>query len=485
MKRLIHFKVLFVTFTLLFGAPLALAQQAEPAAPAADKAEDTAAEEKQDSSSQEVEINEDTYRQFMELKDANRQGDIIPETVYKPGSGLQKLDKLPEESQKHLRNELREIIVDGDPWQPGDENADYPYTPSEAASKNPALQKQEQEAWGELVDSYNQREAQIYADRAGNRAAMSPGDGNSGQPGSGANKEGKDGDDKEGVPGQESETQGNPGQDAAAGAFSPDAVNDPNAQGESGVSQNALQFLQSMGSAGNGAAEAAPGAQQPNTGQPGSPAASGNQAQAQTGQANASAPDSSVANSSQGAASNTTAQAGGASQNAMKYLQQAGAQGQQSGQDNSQSTAQNSSNDAAQGEQSRESGEAGEQGENEAASQGESKTLASQQTESAEKKVKVPIPEGDIAFTASESEEDSTAGSAQNALEYLKGENTGTGQAADAETETTPPAGTLNIQDLLHAQGVGGATGNATGTPDPDADKPPDETSSGKDGGGR
>jgi hypothetical protein len=483
MIKPMYFKALFVTLTLLFGAPLALAQQTE-SVPAGDEAENAAAEEKQDSSSQAVEINEDTYRQFMELKDANRQGDIIPETVYKPGSGLQKLDKLPEESQKHLRNELREIIVDGDPWQPGDENVDYPYTPSEAASKNPALQKQEKEAWGELVDSYNQREAQIYADRAGNRAAMSPGDGNGEQPGSGANKEGKDGDDMEGVPGQEAKEQGNPERDAAAGAFSPDAVKDPNAQSESGVSQNALQFLQNMGSSGNGGSQATPGAQQPNAGQPGSAAESANRAQAQTGQGNAGARDSGGAAGSQDSAANMAGQAGGTSQNAMKYLEQTAAQGQQSGQDNGQSTAQNSNSGSAQGEQSPATGQAGEQGKEQAATQGESKTLAEQQAESAEKAVKIPIPNGDIVFSASESEEDSTAGSAQNALDYLKSEGMNTGQATATETEATPPAGTLNIQDLLHAQGVGGSDGHNTGTADPGADKPPDETTTGKDGGG-
>jgi len=57
---------------------------------------------------------------------------IIPENIFKPESGSQKLDKLPEESQKHLRNQLREIIVQGNEWKPGDEETEYPYSPSAA-----------------------------------------------------------------------------------------------------------------------------------------------------------------------------------------------------------------------------------------------------------------------------------------------------------------------------------------------------------------
>ncbi len=145
---------------LLFALPV-IGQENEDALPVPGDVEATPAAAG-NPASQEVEINEDNYRQFMELKDANLQREVIPENVFKPGSGLQKLEKLPEESQKHLRNELREIIVQGDPWQPGDEQGEFPYTPSAAAANNPGLEKQEREAWGELVDSYNQREAQIY-----------------------------------------------------------------------------------------------------------------------------------------------------------------------------------------------------------------------------------------------------------------------------------------------------------------------------------
>jgi hypothetical protein len=95
--------------------PAGFAQDVEPATPAE-------AGEAEPAADQEVEINEDNYRQFMELKDAMRQRTVLPENAYQSQAGLQKLDKLPESSQKHLRNQLREVIVEGEAWQPGDED---------------------------------------------------------------------------------------------------------------------------------------------------------------------------------------------------------------------------------------------------------------------------------------------------------------------------------------------------------------------------
>ncbi|MGB5487471.1 MAG: hypothetical protein WBN06_08780, partial [Lysobacterales bacterium] len=170
MKKYFCLKVLSTLLVILF-IPSIFGQDNEPALPSIENAEGTVPAEPEVPAGQEVEINEDNYRQFMELKDPNFQREIIPENVFKPGSGLQKLEKLPEESQKHLRNQLREIIVQGDPWQPGDEETEYPYTPSAEASSNPALEKQELEAWGELVDSYHDRESQIYENSSGSQAA--------------------------------------------------------------------------------------------------------------------------------------------------------------------------------------------------------------------------------------------------------------------------------------------------------------------------
>ena len=87
-------------FFLILHVPLSLAQ---------DEASNEATEPKSAKApaGQEVEVNEDNYRQFMELKDARGQRNMLPEEDFKAGSCAQKLDKLPEASQKHLRNQLR------------------------------------------------------------------------------------------------------------------------------------------------------------------------------------------------------------------------------------------------------------------------------------------------------------------------------------------------------------------------------------------
>jgi len=188
---------------------------------------------------QEVEVNEDNYRQFMELKDARQQRDMLPENSYQSQAGAQKIDKLPEESQKHLRNELREIIIQGDQWQPGDENTDYPYVPSNAASTNRALQKKEADAWGELVDNYHKREAEIYGNASRSKAASST---------AGAAGEGSAGGNMgQGSEGQQASQQSNSKQSSTAGSYSPESSNDPNATSTEGVSQNAMEFLKGQG----------------------------------------------------------------------------------------------------------------------------------------------------------------------------------------------------------------------------------------------
>jgi len=202
------------------------------------------ASENTEVSRQEVEVNEDNYRQFMELKDTGLQRNVFPETAYKSQAQLQKLDKLPEESQKHLRNQLREIIVQGDPWKPGDEDTDYPYTASAAAIKNPSLQKQEAEAWGELVDNYHQREAQIYANSARSAAAAAPGSA-SGE-GSGNNGASAGNGAQQGGEGQQASQENSSRQNAAAGSYSPGASSRKEVKNAEGVSQNAMEFLKSQ-----------------------------------------------------------------------------------------------------------------------------------------------------------------------------------------------------------------------------------------------
>ena len=233
MKKHLKFAVL-LTVGVLLHTPPGFAQDDEAAEESESKNTNVPA-------SQEVEINEDNYRQFMELKNARQQRNILPEDAFKPNAGLQKLDKLPEESQKHLRNQLREIIVQGDQWQPGDEGKHYPYVPSEAASSSQELQKQEAEAWGELVDSYHRREAEIYENSARTQAAMAADGSSNGGSNSGNGSPG-DGTGQAGAAG-EGGPESRPEQSNSASSYSPTTSNDPNASNTGGVSQNAMEFL--------------------------------------------------------------------------------------------------------------------------------------------------------------------------------------------------------------------------------------------------
>jgi hypothetical protein len=120
MNKLVQLISLLTVMALLY-APVGFSQDNEPAetAPTGTETDAATPEDSDVPAGQEVEINEDNYRQFMELRDPLEQRSGIPEDAFKPGTGLQKLDKLPEESQKHLRNQLREVIVQSDQWKPG------------------------------------------------------------------------------------------------------------------------------------------------------------------------------------------------------------------------------------------------------------------------------------------------------------------------------------------------------------------------------
>ncbi len=244
---------IFLLATALLSAPTILAQDEAPAAEPA-PTENKAA--KGASHSQEVEYNEDNYRRFMELRDQQTEHSNLPTNAYQ--SGLKKLDELPEASQKHLRNQLREIILEGDAWAPGDEDKEYPYVASEGAQKDPELQQQEAEAWGELVGKYNEREAQIYAGAAAQSAAgAQAGEQQAAQAGSASGAEGDSAADSNSEAGNDGAGEQQPGQQqqsesaSAQDSYSPNAASnrqDPNAKSTGGVSQNAMEFLLQSGS---------------------------------------------------------------------------------------------------------------------------------------------------------------------------------------------------------------------------------------------
>ena len=136
--------------------------------------------------STEVDVNEENFRRSMELRDQNLQrSPDLTTGSYSSSTAQRALENLPEESQKHLREQMREVIVENGPWMPEDAGAEYPYVPSERAERNGSLQNREQAAWGEMVAEYHEREAAIHANAERIEAATAAADqsGQSGQPG--------------------------------------------------------------------------------------------------------------------------------------------------------------------------------------------------------------------------------------------------------------------------------------------------------------
>ena len=134
--------------------------------------EEPQAEPAQAPASDVVDVSEDNFRRSMELRDRELQrSPDLTTGSYSSSTGLQALEGLPEASQKHLREQLREVIVENGPWTPEDAGTAYPYVPSEQAEKSKTLAKREQQAWGEMVSEYHDREAAIHANAARTQAA--------------------------------------------------------------------------------------------------------------------------------------------------------------------------------------------------------------------------------------------------------------------------------------------------------------------------
>jgi len=324
MKTLIQFTNLSVIAIFLATAPV-FAQNEEPVTtlPPDTEIEESSAETEPVPAGQEVEVNEDNYRQFMELKDPHLQRNMLPENVYKSQTGTQKLDKLPEESQKHLRDQLREIILQGDQWKPGDEETEYPYVPSVAAATNQDLKNQEAEAWSELLGNYHQREAEIYQNASRSQAAAAnpgtPGKGTSDNKGTTGGAAGQSGE------GQQSGQESNSGQNSSDGSYSPGAASDPNATSTAGVSQNAMEFLNKSG---NESSEGSDNTTGPTTGNDGQAESKEHR---QAGQ-QASGEQKQIAGTSPGQNPDknpSEESTSGTSQNALEYLMQDDAQSDQ------------------------------------------------------------------------------------------------------------------------------------------------------------
>lgn len=409
-------------------------------------------------SGQEVEVNEDMYRRFMELKDARQQRMILPEDAFKPGSGSQTLDELPEESQKHLRNQLREIILQGDEWQPGDENTDYPYVPSQAAAGNPELQKQEAAAWGELLDSYHKREAQIYNNSARTKAAMASQNGQSGNSGQGAGQSQASSASSGGqLSSTEQTNQQSPGQQQNSPQNEmPDSARITSSSSSAGVSQNAMEFLQSMQNktGQNNSAQSQEAmdealANSESESGPGGPETQPNEITEQSEVSRKSSNNSTANNSADNSdAQNMT----GVSQNALEFLQQ-------SGQEGNKDTALTLSETAGTSDREGQLADSGDQSDSEQDA-------------------------GKPASATAEAGE--TRGATQNALEYVIGEQAAQNDNLPPEPNaTSTTSGTLSINDLVNARGVGKGSSPVPPPPllkekTPPASEPPDKDDGGQ-----
>lgn len=238
--------LLLLLIFLILAPPAGWAQSADPN-PDVDVGDEQ-------SSSEYVEESEEAYRRRMELEEANDGAEIIIDR----SSGTLKvpvgMDALPYESRKHLRDELRSVIIENGEWQAEDAQASYPYTPSAAAEKDPELRKQEEEAWGELVSEYHEREAAALA-----------GGGRSGQPGGGQGG-GQGQGQGQGQQGSGSRGSGSPASEP------PQASQAGSSAAGAGVSQSALEFLKGK--------QGGPGTGSGSPGQPGSPGQAGSSEQA-------------------------------------------------------------------------------------------------------------------------------------------------------------------------------------------------------------
>lgn len=217
----------------------------EPLQPPEEEAQAPEEELEDAPASRETDFNEENFRRSMELRDqALQRSPALTTGTYSGATGVDLLDDLPETSQKHLRSELREVIVRNGPWSPDQAGVVYPYIPSEAARENGSLAQREQAAWGNLVDKYHEREAAIHANAARTQAATARQMAAEGSEGS---KEGPEG-SKEGPEGsKEDKPQENP-----AGEGNETTRGEPRSAEENassrpanvqGVSQNALELL--------------------------------------------------------------------------------------------------------------------------------------------------------------------------------------------------------------------------------------------------
>lgn len=226
---------LMLRFWLLGALLIPLTAWSQSADIAGKGKSDDAADTGEDSS-QQVEESEEAYRRRMETDESGDQSTVILDRSTPPLKPLEGMAALPYESQKHLRDEMRDVIIEQGEWKPEDVNANYPYTPSAAAEKDPELRQKEEAAWGDLVQEYHKREAAALAGGGGRSSGSGP-EQDSGQNGGG--QSGSRG--QSGMAGSESSKSGSKGSSSPGARPETDAASSTAAG--AGVSQSALEFL--------------------------------------------------------------------------------------------------------------------------------------------------------------------------------------------------------------------------------------------------
>jgi hypothetical protein len=223
---------------------LALALTAALALPRVAPAQDPAAEEPPaQGDSQQVEESDEAFRRRMELEDARHRDPtyVDPQAGYQ--RELEKIDRLPEASRDHIREQLIDLIVENGEWTPDDARREYPYAPSAAAQADPALAGQEQEAWDEQIEKYHAREAAAFGAYRGPVAGPGNPDGAEGaaeSDGGGAGQAGAQG--QAGDAGETAHSESG----ATSGTYQPYQPNRQTADEQvstAGVSESALDFI--------------------------------------------------------------------------------------------------------------------------------------------------------------------------------------------------------------------------------------------------
>lgn len=211
---------------------LSLAAALQAAAPSWAQVED-GQEAEAGGASQQVEESDEAFRRRMELEDARQRDTTYVDAQAGYKRELEKIDRLPEASRDHIREQLIDVIMENGEWTPDDARRDYPYTPSAAARDDAGLAQQEQEAWDEQIEKYHAREAAAFG-------AL--------RPAQGAGAEGADGAAGAGSGGAE----GRAGENASGSSADSSATYEPyeaarrddeERASTAGVSQSALDFI--------------------------------------------------------------------------------------------------------------------------------------------------------------------------------------------------------------------------------------------------